>query len=73
MQDVILNPATDLKYDGMCLGLHQYTEYDQSRASFGASFYLKTTDPVAVSRRREEKRIEFESAKYTAKIPSLPK
>lgn len=61
MKDAIMNPATDLKYDGIFMGLHQFTEYDKSRASYGASFYLKTTDPVEVSRRREEKRIEFEN------------
>lgn len=60
MQDTTLN-ASLLKYDGLFCGLHQFTEYDKSRASYGASFYLKTTDPVEVSRRREEKRIEFEN------------
>lgn len=63
MQDTTMNPATDLKYDGMMGELHQFTEYDKSSPSYGCSFYLRTTDPVAVSRRREEKRIQFEGAK----------
>lgn len=61
MQDTLLNPATNLRYDGMMMNLHQFTEVDSSVASYGASFYLKTTDPVAVAEKREAKRIEFEN------------
>lgn len=60
MQDRILNL---LSYDGMMFGLHQFTEHDPKSESYGATFYLKTRDPEAVSLRREEKRIEFASAK----------
>lgn len=59
MQDRILNPMTDLRYDGMMLGLHQFTEVDGSSPSYGATFYTKTKDALEVSRRREEKRIAF--------------
>jgi hypothetical protein len=61
MQDATLNPIP-LRYDGIMLGLHQFTEIDPSVASYGASFYLDTLDPVAVAKRREEKRIQFASA-----------
>lgn len=48
-----------LNYDGMMLGLHQFTEVDETSPSYGATFYVKTRDPEIVSRRREEKRREF--------------
>lgn len=54
-----------LKFDGAMpdMGLLQFTEYDRSRASFGATFYVPikgaTLEKVAV--RREEKRAEFEA------------
>lgn len=51
----------NLKYDGMMMGLHQFTEYDRTVASYGATFYLNTTDPVELSRRREEVRVKFEA------------
>lgn len=57
---------TDLRYDGMMLGLHQFTELDETSPSYGATFYLKTDDPKAVSRRREEKREQFASGKRIA-------
>lgn len=59
MQDRIMNPETNLRYDGMMLGLHQFTELDEARPSFGATFYTKTRDPELISRRREEKRVAF--------------
>lgn len=63
MQDRILNPETNLRYDGMMLGLHQFTEVDKSSPSYGATFCTKTRDPELVSRRREEKRVAFASGK----------
>lgn len=60
MQDRIVNL---LSYDGMMFGLHQFTELDKASPSYGATFYVKTRDPEVVSRRREEKRVEFASAK----------
>lgn len=62
MQDRILNPMTDLRYDGMMLGLHQFTEVDSASPSYGATFYTKTRDPETVSLRREEKRVAFSKA-----------
>jgi hypothetical protein len=63
MQDRILNPGTDLRYDGMMLGLHQFTELDATRPSYGATFYTKSRKPELVSLRREEKRVAFASGK----------
>ena len=65
MQDRTLNL---LNYDGMMFGLHQFTEVDPEAESFGATFYMKTRDPEKISRRREEKRIEFASAKRVAQL-----
>lgn len=56
MQDRIL---TLLSYDGMMFGLYQFTELDRESPSYGATFYVKTKEVEAVSRRREEKRVEF--------------
>lgn len=58
----------NLRYDGMMLGLHQFTEVDESSPSYGASFYLKTLDPAEVSRRREEKRVEFAAGLSTERV-----
>jgi hypothetical protein len=55
----------DLRFDGIMPGdgcnFLQFTELDQWVASYGASFYIdsKTVLLDAVTRRREEKRVEF--------------
>ncbi|MCA1659014.1 MAG: hypothetical protein LC642_00510 [Verrucomicrobiaceae bacterium] len=42
----------------------QFTEMDQSSASYGASFYIDTRSALidAILSRREEKRVEFAAA-----------
>lgn len=52
-----------LSYDGPFMGMFQYTELDKSKASFGTSFVVKDRSIETVSRRREEKRVQFESAR----------
>lgn len=60
-----LSPLPLLRYDGLMVNLHQFTEIDPTVASYGASFYINQSEFTMdrLNQRRQEKRTQFEQGK----------